>query len=66
MSAEASEGPPFWSPCSQHGIEQIAKAAQSGMTKNAPRNTSSPIPPSSFLPPEGRTCAALDVRIITL
>ncbi len=66
MSADASEGPPFWSPCSQHGIEQIASAAHNGMTKNAPRNTSSPIPPSSFLPLEGRSCTDLDVGIITL
>jgi hypothetical protein len=66
MSADASEEPPLWSPCSQHGIEQIASAAQRGRTKNAPRNTSSPIPPSSFLPLEVRSCTDLDVEIITL
>lgn len=66
MSADAREAPPFWPLWSQHGIEQIDSAAQSGMTKNAPRNTSSPIPLSSFLPPAGRSCNDLDVRIITL
>ena len=66
MSAEVNDTPLLWSPCSQHGIEQIARAAQSGMTKDAPTKTTRPIPPTTFLLIEGLSCIGLDVRIITL
>ena len=64
MSTDATDTPPFCPPCSQHGIEQIARAAQSGMTNIAPTNKSKPIPPTSFLLIEGLSC--MDVWGITL
>ena len=64
MSADATDTLSFCPPCSQHGIEQIARAAQSGMTKNAPTNKSTPIPPTSFLLIEGLSC--MHVWSITL